>query len=319
MVVMTTVGLLTTVWCVLGFAAPAVATNPRAGQSCRGGSVATATAGNSDKTLTAIAAPGAWSLSKGGGVTVAVIDTGIALAAPRSPWVWWAQSRSFVAGEGLADADGHGTEMADIIHTVAPRARILILKALNNSGGGSDRDVANAIRFAVARGAQIINLSAAGGGANGEVGSAVTYAGLHGVLVVMAAGNDGVDLDKYPSGAANYQRGYVVVVAATDLSGNLIGSSDYGRHTVSLGAPGLDIPTLSVSGMPTQVTGTSPAAALTSGTAALVLARSQGQSVSELRNALLNGSRRKRPLASTTASGGMLDASGAVECASGNH
>jgi len=255
--------------------------------------------------------PALWALSTGDGVTVALVDTG---AAP-IPWLtgalWSAASRSFVPGQGVTDQAGHGTEMAGIIHEVAPRARLLVLNALGTDGG-SDGDVARAIRYGADRGARIINLSAEGAAPDPQIRSAISYAGRHGALVVVAAGNEGINLDSFPSFPAGYSLSNMVVVAATDGVGHLAADSNWGAHGVALGALGTGVPTVSIGGSSIEVSGTSPAAAITSGVAALVLGQNRQLSVGQLRRALLNGVIREQGLLGQTVSGGQLDAARAV-------
>jgi len=245
--------------------------------------------------------------ARGAGVTVAVVDTGAAPIPQLKNAVWWSASKSFVSTGGVSDSNGHGTEMAAIVHEVAPGARLLVVQALDDSGGGSSDDVARAIRYAVAKGARVVNVSAAGGAADPAIRSAIVDAGEHGALVVVAAGNDGTDVDTYSSFPAGYRLPNLVVVAATNGHGALSATSDWGEHTVQIGAPGVDVPTLSASGTAARVSGSSPAAALTSGVSALVLGQDGGMSVAGLQAALAHGSDPERGLAGKVASGGQLD------------
>jgi len=240
-------------------------------------------------------------------ISVAMIDTGIDPLPSLSPSVDWKDSRSFVTGEGPRDGNGHGTEMAAIVHRMAPMARLLDVKALGNQGDGRQSILVSAIRFAVDRGARIINLSVAGAATDSQVRSAIAFAASHGVLVVTAAGNEGSDIDRYPSYPAAYRLPNLLAVAASDGTGALIASSDYGRRDVTLAAPGLDVPTVSDSGAPIAATGTSPAAAEVSGVAALALAEEPWLSVPELRDAVVEAGTRAPSLAGETSSGRWLD------------
>lgn len=251
--------------------------------------------------------PALRALSTGAGVTVALVDTGIAPVPELNGAVWSAASRSFVPGVGVTDQDGHGTEMAAIVHEVAPRSRLLVLKALGGDGG-TDAEVASAIRYGVSRGARIINLSAEGAAPEPAIRSAISYAGRHGALVVVAAGNDGIDSDTFPSYPAGYSLSNMVAVAATDGRGHLAVGSDWGSGRIALGALGVNVPTISLTGTPIEVSGTSPAAAITSGVAALVIARQPRISTAQLHRDLLTGVIREAGLAGRTSSGGQLDA-----------
>jgi subtilisin family serine protease len=138
-----------------------------------------------------------------------------------------------------------------------------------------------AIEYAVANGAQVINASwHVGPGQNGvaPVRLAVEAARLAGVLVVTAAGNDGSNNDKYPTYPANFSQTHtnVLSVHATNTRDYKPSFSNYGRNTVHLGAPGVRITTtaryLSKRPIYRSISGTSAAAAFTSLAAAMVIA-----------------------------------------------
>jgi subtilisin family serine protease len=116
-------------------------------------------------------------------VTVAVIDSGVSPIPQLGRSTDSAQSRSFVPGESLDQDDVHGTEMAVIVHTAAPTAGLLILKALDDQEGGSQQNLAAAINYAVAHGARVINLSAAGAEKSSEVSAAIANASRRDVLL----------------------------------------------------------------------------------------------------------------------------------------
>lgn len=240
-------------------------------------------------------------------VTIAIVDTGVTLIPQLSGVVDHAESRSFVAGESLSQDDVHGTEMASIIHFAAPRAHLLILKALDDQDGGSLTVAAEAIRYAVAHRARVINLSAASAEPSAAIRAAIIDADQHDDVVVVAAGNDGFDNDEYPVYPANYHEPNLVSVAATDSSGDLVADSDWGARTVTLGALGLNVPVNTPSGSATAVSGTSPAAALVSAAAANLLSSDPTLTATAVRQQLIDTSRRSPQLRGMTISGGQLD------------
>jgi hypothetical protein len=248
-------------------------------------------------------------------VTVAVIDSGITPIPELGQSADSAQSRSFVQGEALDQDDIHGTEMAVIVHTAAPDARLLILKALDDQEGGSQQNLATAIGYAVDHGARVINLSAAGAEKSGEVNAAIANASRHDVLVVVAAGNEGLNSDVYPSYPANYRWPNLVAVAAADGQGNLAANSNWGKRSVTLGAPGVAVATYDPTGALVHVSGSSPAAATVSGTAARVLSERPNLTAPQLRRALIATAYRTADLRGKTISGGELDVSRMVDCA----
>jgi subtilisin family serine protease len=132
----------------------------------------------------------------GEGVTVAVIDTGIdhqhpAFAGRLSPQAdWW----DFVDDDGDPQeapgaAYGHGTIVASIVLQVAPNATILPLRVLGGDGSGLASDVAAAIEYAAARGAEIIQLSLGTEEPSPEITAALERATAQGIYVVASAGN----------------------------------------------------------------------------------------------------------------------------------
>jgi serine protease len=199
--------------------------------------------------LVAAGAPG------GRGVTVAVLDTGVAYADrgrfKRSPDFGRFQ---FVKGYDFVDHDpypndrnGHGTFVAGVIgeetnnHVgltgIAYGARIMPVRVLDTEGEGEASTIAQGVRFAVRHGAQVINLSlefSPGVTASDipELIDALRYAHRHNVLVVAAAGNEGHAAIAYPARAPD-----VMSVGATTERGCLAAYSNDGSG-LTLVAPG---------------------------------------------------------------------------------
>jgi subtilisin family serine protease len=282
----------------------------------------------------------AWRLARTGAVTVAVIDTGARLRHPDlAPNLWTNPGEvagndvdddgnghvddvhgvDLVAGDGdPADEHGHGTHVAGIIGArgdnrvgtagVAWRARLMIVRALGRDGSGRSSDVAAGIRYAVAHGARIINLSMAGPDDDPDLAAAVEEAGAAGALVVAAAGNTGDDLDRVPAFPAALPSEAVVAVAASASGGALAPGSSFGKHAVDLTAPGEDVTATALDGLLETRSGTSQAAAHVSGVLALMAAARPSASLAELRSALLLGARPSR----LAVAAGALDAAGSL-------
>src|SRR6185295_3929121 len=103
----------------------------------------------------------------------------------------------FIDGDGdPSDTNGHGTHVAGIVAGacktvcgVAPQAQLMVIRVLDAQASGQTDKVALGIRYAVDKGAKIINLPLAGPAPDPAMQDAINYAAAHGVLVVAAAGN----------------------------------------------------------------------------------------------------------------------------------
>ncbi|MCC6526973.1 MAG: peptidase S8, partial [Polyangiaceae bacterium] len=202
--------------------------------------------------LTRVGAQRAWDFSTGRGVTVAVIDTGIAcedfgeftratdLASSRCVAGW-----NFVADSPHASDDhGHGTHVAGTIAQSTDNgigaaglgfdARLMPVKVLSAEGWGTTAAIADGIRWAAAHGAEVLNLSLGGPRKSRLLERAVAYARSRGAVVVAAAGNSGRAVE-YPGGTEG-----VVGVAASDSNDALARFSSRGEG-VDIGAPGVDV------------------------------------------------------------------------------
>lgn len=184
----------------------------------------------------------AWEETKGEGITVAVIDTGVSRV-PDLKQTEFVKGYDFVNDKSDAsDDNGHGTHVAGTIAQstnngygvagIAYQAKIMPLKVLSGSGSGTISDIADAIRFAADNGADVINMSLGGGGENGLMKEAIDYAYDKGVVIIAAAGNSNQNSASYP---ARYPK--VISVSAVDSAGNKAPYSNYGAG-VDISAPG---------------------------------------------------------------------------------
>ncbi len=202
--------------------------------------------------LQRVGAERAWDLTCGGGVTVAVVDTGVAcfdkgpfsrgtdLAGTRCRGGW-----NFVDDVSeAADDQGHGTHVAGTIAQttnnglgtagLAYCATLMPIKVLNKQGFGTVANVAEGIRYAADEGAQVINLSLGGPIKSRILEDAVSHALSRGVVIVAAAGNSGRKVGwpaAYPG---------VVAVSATDADDHIAWFSSRGPE-VSIAAPGVSV------------------------------------------------------------------------------
>ncbi len=184
----------------------------------------------------------AWEETRGRGVTVAIIDTGVSKV-PDLAKTEFVAGYDFVNDKTTADDDnGHGTHVAGTVAQstnnnygvagIAYEAKIMPLKVLSGSGGGTISDIAEAIRFAADNKADIINMSLGGGGESQVMKDAIDYAYNKGVVIIAAAGNEGNSSASYPARYA-----HVIGVGATDALGERAQFSNYGAG-VDISAPG---------------------------------------------------------------------------------
>src|SRR5262249_33950829 len=140
-------------------------------------------------------------------------------------------------------------------------------------GSGNAADAIDAILYAANNGARVMNNSWGGGGFSQALRDAIEYAQQHNVVFVAAAGNEGSDNDATPSYPASYDVPNVLSVAAYGPTGALASFSNFGRQTVDLAAPGVDILSSVPGNSYKTFSGTSMATPHVSGVAALLLAR----------------------------------------------
>ena len=192
--------------------------------------------------MRSISIESAWDETKGSGVTVAVIDTGISQV-PDLKNTKFVEGYDFVNDKVAADDDnGHGTHVAGTVAQstnnnygvagVAYEATLMPLKVLSAGGTGTTADIAEAIRFAADNGAGVINMSLGGGGESEMMKEAIAYAYQKGVVVVAAAGNANRNAAEYP---ARYP--HVIGVSAIDSAGEKAPYSNFGAG-IDLSAPG---------------------------------------------------------------------------------
>ncbi|MBE9223053.1 peptidase S8 [Cyanobacterium stanieri LEGE 03274] len=276
--------------------------------------------------LRAINLERAWADSKGEGVTVAVIDTGVSRV-PDLEQTEFVEGYDFVNDrtEALDDV-GHGTHVAGTIAQstnnnygvagIAYKAKIMPLKVLG-FGGGTVADIAEAIRFAADNGADVINMSLGGGGDSHLMRDAIDYAHKKGVVIIAAAGNENDNSASYP---ARYPK--VISVSALDAIGEKAPYSNFGAG-IDISAPGGSEKGLiiqeTITGNNQQPSfegfqGTSMAAPHVAGVAALIKATGI-KDPEEVRQILIESAREVAEDPFNHYGAGRLDAGGAVQLA----
>ncbi len=289
-----------------------------------------------------ISAPEAWTVTLGvSNVIVAVVDSGVDLDHVDLSSQLWANAGEipgngvdddgngyvddvagwdFIEGDNLpADALGHGTKVAGLIGAaingvgitgVAPGVRLMPVRVCSTSCPLSA--IFEGIDYATANGASIINLSLGGVGSGYDpIEESIQHAASAGVLVVAAAGNAGTDNDTSPYFPAAFPDDNIISVASTDHDDGLSSWSNFGVESVDLAAPGESILSTAPSTWAID-SGTSFAAPLVSGTAALMRSLRPTLTPGEVRIELMANADPVAALAGTSASGARLNAGAAV-------
>ncbi|WP_327322393.1 type VII secretion-associated serine protease mycosin [Streptomyces sp. NBC_01210] len=256
----------------------------------------------------------AWTTTKGSGITVAVLDTGvddshpdlagtvlpgkdfIGFGAQRGSRAW---ARHGTAMAGIIAAHGHGSDREDGVIGIAPEAKILPVrvilegtdKARDKARTSRGNALAQGIRWAADQGADVINLSLGDDSesAHPEAGedAAVQYALAKGSVVVASAGNSGEKGDhiSYPAAYPG-----VIAVTAVDRFGTHAAFSTR-RWYASVSAPGVDIVIADPDRKYYQGWGTSAASAFVSGAVALVRAAHPGLAPAQIKQLLTDTAR----------------------------
>jgi len=264
--------------------------------------------------------PAAWGISQGAGVTVAVVDSGVNSSV--SDLAGSVRTGPDLTGLSTSSSDSnwgvHGTWMASVIaghgHDgggsgiigVAPQAKLLSIRVIPDKGDPGynkydaeqdqqiQQSLANGIRDAAKRGAQVISMSIGYSAPSRAVRAALQYAESRGVVLVASSGNSGQDLQLRSHGFApvSFPADYpgVLSVAAVSADG-AVASFSSDNLSVQVAAPGVNVPAEGRDGQYWLVSGTSPACALVAGAAALIKSRYPGLAPSLVDQALTSTAR----------------------------
>jgi RHS repeat-associated protein len=281
-----------------------------------------------------INAGAAWQTTTGSLATVvAVIDSGVDFTHPDLMNNQWTNPNAVASGDlhgwdfitdngEIKDEQGHGTAVAGIIAAegnnslgvsgVMWRASLMSLRVLDNAGNGDIADAVEAIDYAVAHDAQVINLSWGTYGESAVLKDTIERAIKRNVVVVCSAGNGSRDLDATSYYPASFNIKNLISVAASDNSDQLASWSNWGAHNVSVAAPGTNILTTQKGGGYWNVTGTSAAAPIVTGIAGLLRTVRPHGPVTIIAKAITDTVRQTPSLAGKVASDGVVNAAAAL-------
>mgnify|MGYP000202945014 FL=1 len=283
-------------------------------------------------------------------VIVALIDTGVDITHPELSGSIWTNTGE-IPGDGI-DNDGngyiddvygwnfydnnaqvftgaddnHGTHSAGTIAAARngvgtvgicdpAYVKIMVIKTLGTSSGvGTVSNVVKAIRYARANGASICNLSFGTMKYSEELYQAIKDSGM---LFIVAAGNgdasgNGYSIDEQPMYPASFELDNIISVANLRFDGQLDRASNYGMRSVDLAAPGNYILSTITGNDYAYMSGTSMAAPMVTGTAAMLYSYDASLSLMDVRNRILQSARPLESLSGKVATGGMLDAGAAM-------
>lgn len=213
-------------------------------------------------------------------IIIAIVDTGIDLRQIRFKIAATRGFNVFNPDKPPQDDNGHGTQVASVIHFLEPRIKIMPIKAIPKSGVATKQELAQGIIAAVNRGAKIINISAGVVSSSLDLENAVRYAEEKGVFIVAAAGGDGSAID-YPAAYPT-----VLATGGVDHNGARLSNSSTGTEldVMALG----EYPTIGLRGECFTGAGTSLAAPIVSVHIARILRDNLDIKPQEVINMLLN-------------------------------
>ncbi len=266
-----------------------------------------------------IKARSSWSMTAAS-VVVAVLDTGVNQHEDLVGRVLPGYN-SWDSSTDVTDVSMHGTHVAGIIAAnsnnnlgiagVSANAVILPVKVLNDAGSGTTSSVANGLIWATDNGAKVVNLSLGGSTDSSVLRSAVDYADARGVLVIVAAGNQGVDSPTmYPAAYDN-----VIAVAATAQDRSVTSFSSRGSY-VDVAAPGSAIASTTGTGTYAYMSGTSMAAPHVVAQAAVLAGLYPQSTAAQLRSYIESTlTDIDQPGRDVSSGGGLVDVSAAMQAA----
>ena len=227
------------------------------------------------------------------------------------------------------DRSGHGTFLATIAVSVegngvgtvgvCPQCGLLPVRFMNWEGLGDTDDAIAGIRYAIKRGASVINSSFSGEGYDKDMEKSIREAGAKDILVVVAASNDGENVDRTDTYPAKFNLPNQITVAAVNSEGDLSTESNWGKHSVHVAAPGVDMMGLWEGKWDPTGEGTSDAAVVVSAAATLLRSIAPELSAIQVKEVFMKTVKKYPQLENKVMSGGMIDLAAAVKCVKEDH
>ncbi len=292
-----------------------------------------------------IGATQAWDIETGSkDVIIAVIDTGVDYTNPDLAPNMWTNNAELNGKPGIdddgngviddiygyntitdsgdpKDDHGHGSHCSGTIGAkgddgkgivgVNWNTRIMAVKFLDSNGSGTLENAIKGIDYATKMGAKIMSNSWGGGGASQTLKEAIERANTAGALFVAAAGNESNNNDASPSYPASYQVPNVLAVAAVDNKGQIASFSNYGKSSVHVGAPGVNIVSTTTTGYQSW-SGTSMATPHVSGIAGLIASHEPKLTALEIKNRIITTAHPIASLRGKVRSAGLANAYAAL-------
>jgi thermitase len=300
-----------------------------------------------DKTKTGypgfdIGAEKAWDITTGSSsIVIGIIDTGIDINNPELADNIWVNEKELNGKTGVdddgngyiddihgynfaedkpegLDNNGHGSHCAGTIGGTGNngagivgvnwKIKMVPIKFLDASGGGTLVNAVKAVDYATKLGVNLTSNSWSGGNFTQALKDAIERAQAAGQLFVAAAGNTAANNDVNPGFPASYDLDNILSVAAVNNRGEMATFSCWGQKSVDIAAPGVNVLSTVLKGALQLYSGTSMAAPHVAGVAALVLSNEPKLSYLELKERLMNTSKKYAGLKLKTVSGGLVNA-----------
>lgn len=265
-------------------------------------------------------------------IVVAVIDTGID---PTHPFLkdnlYTIDGKAGIDNYGIdfsksaknrkqpVDTHGHGTHVSGIIKSVFPKVKILPLKYYDKSASGKDNldSTIAALKYAVDNNVDVINYSGGGPEADYAELEILKKAEAKGILVIAAAGNEESNIDNKKNAyfPASYKLSNIITVTAYNESLQILSSSNYGKESVDVAAPGYQIKSSLNLGRAGFLTGTSQATAFVSGVVAMIKSQYPNTTPEQMKNIIISSAKKEFSFTGKCKSEGRVDAAKALEFA----